>query len=106
VRACADPDLALRVVLSGLGGADSRLLAERLREECAGCFFRLVIRDESRLRPEAVDPAQYPDHTVIGRFVRDMREQIAARRGDDRALAEEALAYGVALLQGALGLPG
>ena len=52
------------------------------------------------------DPSQYPDHTVIGRFVREMQEQIAMRQGDDRALAEEALAYGVALLQGTMELPG
>jgi hypothetical protein len=34
-----------------------------------------------------------------------MREHIASRQGDDRTLAEEALAYGVALLQGTMELP-
>ena len=106
VRERADPDPALRVVLTGLGGLDSRVLGERLREDLAACFFRLDVRDESHLRPEVIDPAQYPEHTVIGRFVREMREQIASRQGDERALAEEALAYGVALLQGTLELPG
>ena len=43
---------------------------------------------------------------MIGRFVREMREQIASRQGDEQALAEEALAYGVALLQGTVELPG
>lgn len=105
VRERADPDLGLRVVLTGLGGLDSRVLAERLREDLASSFFRLDVRDESQLRAEMVDPAQYPEHTVIGRFVREMREQIASRQGDERALAEEALAYGVALLQGTLELP-
>jgi hypothetical protein len=106
VRERADPDLALRVVFTGLGGVDSRVLAERLREDLAPCFFRLDVRDESHLRPDVIDPGQYPEHTVIGRFVREMREQIASRQGDEQALAEEALAYGVALLQGALELPG
>ncbi|HEV2358765.1 MAG TPA: DNA repair exonuclease [bacterium] len=105
IRAQADPDLALRVVLTGLGGPDSRVLAARLCDELAASFFRLDVRDESQLRPEVVDPSQYPDHTVIGRFVGDMWEQIAARQGDDRALAEEALAYGIALLQGTMELP-
>jgi DNA repair protein SbcD/Mre11 len=105
LRGQADPDLALRVVLTGLGGLDSRVLADRLRDELAPSFFRLDLRDESRLRPDVADPAQYPDHTVIGRFVREMREQIAGREGDDRTLAEEALAYGVALLQGTMELP-
>jgi DNA repair exonuclease SbcCD nuclease subunit len=105
VRERADPDLALRVVLTGLGGLDSRVLADRLRDELASSFFRLDVRDESHLRAEVVDPAQYPEHTVIGRFVREMREHIASRQGDDRTLAEEALAYGVALLQGTMELP-
>jgi DNA repair exonuclease SbcCD nuclease subunit len=106
IREHADPNLALRVVLTGLGGLDTRVLAERLREDLAPSFFRLDLRDESRLRPDVADPSQYPDHTVIGRFVREMQEQIAMRQGDDRALAEEALAYGVALLQGTMELPG
>jgi DNA repair protein SbcD/Mre11 len=105
IRDGADADLALRVVLTGLGGLDTRVLAERLRDELAPSFFRLDVRDESHLRPDVVDPAQYPEHTVIGRFVREMRDQIASREGDDRALAEEALAYGVALLQGTMELP-
>jgi hypothetical protein len=92
-------------VLTGLGGLDTRVLAEGLRDELAPSFFRLELRDESRLRPDVADPAQYPDHTVIGRFVREMREQIAGRTGDQRTLAEEALAYGVALLQGTIELP-
>jgi DNA repair exonuclease SbcCD nuclease subunit len=106
VRERADPDLALRVLFTGLGGIDSRVLAERVREDLAPCFFRLDVRDESHLRPDVIDPDQYPDHTVIGRFVREMREQIASRQDDDQALAEEALAYGVALLQGTMELPG
>lgn len=105
IRERADPDLALRVVLTGLGGVDTRVVAERLRDELAASFFRLDVRDESHLRPDVSDPAQYPDHTVIGRFVSEMRDQIAAREGDERALAEEALAYGVALLQGTIELP-
>ena len=106
IREYADADLALRLVLTGLGGLDTRVLAERLREEFESSFFRFDLRDESRLRADVADPGQYPEHTVIGRFVREMREQIATREGDDRALAEEALAYGVALLQGTVELPG
>ena len=106
LREHADADLALRLVLTGLGGLDTRVLAERLREELGPLFFRLDLRDESSLRPDVADPGQYSEHTVIGRFVREMREQIASREGDERALAEEALAYGVALLQGTMELPG
>jgi len=100
IRAEADPDLALTVVLAGLSSLADRVSAERLREELAGEFFRLEIRDESHLRPDVIDPAQFPENTVLGRFVRMMREEIAGREGDARAIAEDALHWGVALLQG------
>jgi DNA repair protein SbcD/Mre11 len=100
IRAEADPDLAMTVVLAGLSGLAERVNAERLREELAGEFFRLEIRDESHLRPDVVDPAQFPENTVLGRFVRMMQAEIAGREGDERSIAEDALHWGVALLQG------
>lgn len=100
VREKADPDLALVVTLTGLVGFTDRVSADRLREDVAPEFFRLEIRDESQLRPEGIDPSQFPENTVLGRFVRQMHAQISSREGEARAIAEEALAYGVALLAG------
>ncbi len=100
IRRHADPDTALLVTLGGLVGLGDRVNLDRLRDDLAPEFFRLEIRDESHLRPDVIDPTQYPEHTVIGRFVEQMYEQIAAREGDARAIAEEALSYGVALLEG------
>ncbi|HLJ58745.1 MAG TPA: DNA repair exonuclease [bacterium] len=100
IRERADGDLALVVTLAGFVGLADHVMADRLREDLAPEFFRLEIRDESHLRPEVVDPAQYSANTVLGRFVRQMHDQINGREGEDRAVAEEALAYGVALLEG------
>jgi exonuclease SbcD len=100
IRAEADPDLALTVVLTGLASLADRVNAERLREEFEGEFFRLEIRDESHLRPEMIDQAQYPENTVLGRFVRLMQDEIARRDGEAVAIAEDALHLGVALLEG------
>ncbi len=100
IRAQADPHLALVVTLTGLAALADHVNVDRLREDLAPEFFRLEIRDESHLRPEGIDPSQYPDGTVIGRFARRMQAEIAGRSGEARALAEEALAYGVALLEG------
>lgn len=100
IRALADPNVALVVTLSGLVGLADRVGGDRLREDLAPEFFRLELRDESHLRPESIDPSQYPEKTVIGQFVRQMFAEIGSREGDARAIAEDALAYGVALLEG------
>lgn len=99
IRRSAGPDVALVVTLTGLVGVADRISVEALQEELEREFFRLEIRDESHLRPEAVDPDRYPENTVLGRFVRRMREEIARREGEERSLAEEALLYGVGLLE-------
>ena len=100
IRAHTDASLALVVTLGGLVGLADRVNVERLREDLAPEFFRLEIRDESHLRLDAVDPALYPEGTVLGRFVRAMQEQIAGREGEARGIAEDALQWGVALLEG------
>lgn len=100
LRAEADPDLALAVVLTGLAPLADRVDPERLREDLAGEFFRLEVRDESHLRPDVIDPEQFPENTVLGRFVRLLQEEIARRDGESRAVAEDALHLGVALLEG------
>jgi hypothetical protein len=92
--------VALVVTLSGLVALADRVGVDRLRDDLAPEFFRLELRDESHLRPESIDPSQYPEKTVIGQFVRQMFAEIGTREGDARAVAEEALAYGVALLEG------
>ena len=100
IRAEADPDLALNVVITGLASLGDCVSADRLQEDLAGEFFRLRLQDESHVRPEAIDPAQFPENTVLGRFVRMMQTELAGREGDARTIAEDALHWGVALLQG------
>ncbi|TMI89849.1 MAG: DNA repair exonuclease [Bacillati bacterium ANGP1] len=100
IRGHADASLALVVTLGGLVGLADRVNVERLREDLGPEFFRLEIRDESHLRLDAVDPSLYPEGTVLGGFVRAMQEQIAGREGEARAIAEDALQWGVALLEG------
>ena len=100
IRAQADPAVVLVATLAGLVALPDRVNVERLREDLAPEFFRLEIRDESHLRLDAIDPSLYPEGTVLGRFVRAMQEQIATREGEARAVAEDALQWGVALLEG------
>jgi exonuclease SbcD len=100
IQAEAHPDLALTVVLTGLAALADRISPNRLRQDLAGEFFRLEIRDESHLRPDVIDPAQFPESTVLGRFVQLMQTEIAAREGEARAVGEDALRLGIALLEG------
>ncbi len=102
IRERVDRDLALTVVLAGLCSPADRPDAEALREAFAGEFFRLEIRDDSHLRAEAIDPIRFPEKTVLGHFVRLMRDRLADGEGDGeaRAVAEDALHLGVALLEG------
>lgn len=100
IRAEADPDLALTVVLTGLASLTDRMSAEPLLEDLAGEFFRLRIQDESHVRPDVIDPGRFPENTVLGRFVRMMQAEVAGRDGEARATAEDALHWGVALLEG------
>jgi exonuclease SbcD len=100
IRALADPDLALTVVLRGLSGMEDRVDADAVRRDLGGEFFRLEVRDEAHLRPEVIDATQFPENTVLGRFVRMMQAEIAGREGEARTMAEDALHCGVALLQG------
>ncbi len=106
IRERADTDLALQVTLSGLVAVGERFDVARLREDLRSEFFRLEIRDASQVRADDADLAEYPEGTMLGRFVRRMRDEIAARQGEERTVAEDALAYGVALLQGRTGVLG
>jgi DNA repair exonuclease SbcCD nuclease subunit len=100
IRAESDPDLALTVVLTGTAPLADRPRADQLREDLAGEFFRLEIRDESHLRPDVLDPARFPENTVLGRFVGLMREELDRREGEARSVVQDALHLGVALLEG------
>jgi len=106
IRERAGPDVALTVTLTGLVPLADRVDTDALREDLASECFRLEIRDESHLWAAELDVSPFPENTVLGRFVRRMRDQITARDGDERAVAEEALAYGVALLEGKTGVLG
>jgi DNA repair protein SbcD/Mre11 len=102
IRERLDPDLALTLVLSGLCSPADRPDAEALREAFGGEFFRLEIRDDSHLRADAIDPDRFPEKSVLGQFVRLMRDRLADREadGEARGVAEDALHLGVALLEG------
>jgi len=96
----AQPNLVRRVILRGLRGEDLYILPEELEKELADNFFDLRIKDESHLKVEQLSGAQFEDRLILSKFVSLMKEHIEACQDEDREIAEEALQYGVALLQG------
>ena len=100
VRDWSDDDLMLRLTLAGLLEAGLLLDTEYLSSEIADKFFHLEILDETHPMLGG-GSLEFPDKTVIGRFVKSLREEIEKTQ-DERArkTAEDALQLGVALLQG------
>lgn len=96
----AGPDLGLDVRLSGVRPPGLTLDIDDMTSTLEARFFRLKITDATHPSLTAVDPACYPEATVIGRFVRMLEGQGSATDQPTRDEIAEALALGVALLEG------
>jgi exonuclease SbcD len=100
IEAAADPDAVCDVVLGGLVPVSRVVAARTLEEEFADRFFRLRVSNRTHLWLDEAQLAALPADTVLGRFVRVMRQRLTAVPEDRRAVLEAALQLGVALLQG------
>jgi DNA repair exonuclease SbcCD nuclease subunit len=97
----ADPNLMLKVTLSGLSELGAVLDTKKLEQELAPHFYHIECSDQSHPRIESISPDDFPPELVIGKFVRLMQARIDAAPDDaQRRQAERALQAGVALLQG------
>lgn len=100
VAALADPNLILRVTLSGLAHAGLVLDEDELRTTLADCFFHLELRNDTHVKLDS-ESLDFDEKTVLGRFVRSLRDIIEKTHDENvRRTAEDALQLGVALLQG------
>lgn len=100
----ADPKLILDLSLTGVAAPDVLVDATEIAGELSDGFFRLRVRDGSRVALEEIGLDDYPEELVVGKFVRKMMERIAtARRDGDEdevAVAERALGVGLTLFSG------
>lgn len=92
--------LVRRVILKGLRNEDVRLSPEELEAELSDSFFHLRVDDQSHPRTSELLEDAYRDQLILAKFIQLMRAHIMACEGEERNLAEEALQYGLALLQG------
>jgi exonuclease SbcD len=101
IRARANPNLMLKVTLSGLMDPGTVLDTEKLEQELAPYFYHIGCFDQSHPQLATISPDDFPEELVIGKFVRLMQARIEDAADDtQRRRAEQALQVGAALLQG------
>jgi DNA repair exonuclease SbcCD nuclease subunit len=93
-------NLVRKVTLKGLRGAEFIVNPEELETESGEEFFHLSVMDKSHPKLEQVSEATYEEQLIINRFIKLMKGQIDSEEGEERDIAENALQYGVALLDG------
>jgi len=96
----ATPNLVRKVILKGLRNEDMHPSPEELEAELSDSFLYLRITDQSHPRMAELPEDAYEGQLILARFLKLMKEHIEVCEGEDREIAEEALQYGLALLQG------
>jgi len=100
LRRMSDRDLALEVRLEGLWGEEWVACEwDMLEEELTPLFFHLRM-ECSPAGLAAHDLEAYAEKSVIGRFIRIAREEMAGKEGEELHIAEEALRLGLSHLTG------
>jgi len=96
----ANPNLIRKVVLKGLRNQDLRPSPDDLEAELSDSFFHLSVDNRSHPRVAELPETAYAEQVILARFVSLVKEHIETCPAEDREIAEDALQYGLALLQG------
>ena len=94
----AHQNLVRKVTLKGLRIAGLIIDPEELVNELGKNFFHLSVVDKSHAKLGEI-PA-YEEQSIMNRFIKLMEKQIESSEGEEKDIAENALQYGLALLQG------
>ena len=94
----ANQDLVRKATLKGLRDAEFIVNPEELESELGEKFFHLSVIDKSH--PKSGEVTEGEERLIGNRFVRLMKKQIEASQGEEKEIAENALQYGIALLDG------
>ena len=98
IRVGAGRDLVRKVILKGLREAELMADTEDLEAELGQEFFHLRVEDRSH--PRAGQVSEDTERLIRNRFIRLMNERIESAEGEGKEIAESALQYGIALLDG------
>ena len=94
----AHQNLVRKVTLKGLRSTGLIIDPEELATELGEKFFHLSVIDKSHAKLGEIPT--YEEQSIMSRFIKLMERQIESLEGEEKDIAENALQYGVALLQG------
>jgi hypothetical protein len=90
--------LVRKATLKGLRDAEFIVNPEELESELGEKFFHLGVIDKSH--PKSREVTEGEERLIGNRFIRLMKGQIEGLQGEEKDIAENALQYGIALLDG------
>jgi hypothetical protein len=90
--------LIRKATLKGLRDAELMINPEELETELGEKFFHLSVMDESH--PKSGEVTEGEDRLIRNKFIKLMKVQIEGLEGEEKDIAEDALQYGMALLDG------
>jgi DNA repair exonuclease SbcCD nuclease subunit len=96
----ANRNLLRKATLKGLRDAELMVNPEELEAELGEEFFHLSVMDKSHPKLGEVAEATYEEQSIMNRFIKLMKMQIESSEGVEKDIAENALQYGIALLDG------
>jgi DNA repair protein SbcD/Mre11 len=94
----ANENLVRKAVLIGLREPEFIVNPEELEADLGQSFFHLAVVDRSHAQTGEI--REDAERLVMSKFIKLMRAQIDNSTGEEQAIAERALQYGVALLDG------
>ncbi len=94
----ADRNLVRKATLRGLRDAELIVNPEELENELGEKFFHLSVTDRSH--PKSGEVTEDEERLIRNRFIKLMERQIEGSEGEEKDIAENALQYGIALLDG------
>jgi DNA repair exonuclease SbcCD nuclease subunit len=94
----ANQNLVRKATLKGLRDAELIINPEELETELGEKFFHLSVMDKSH--PKSGEVTEDEERLIRNRFIKLMKGQIEGLEGEEKDIAENALQYGITLLDG------
>jgi len=94
----ANQNLVKKATLRGLRNTELIVNPEELETELGEKFFHLSVMDKSH--PQSREVTEDEERLIRNRFIKLMKMQIEGLEGEEKEIAEKALQYGIALLDG------